>query len=169
MKKVSFTNIKSTRRLLPIGLAMLAVTAVALSQLHNDNFKAAVTKTTSHESRQTSESVVPMATPVITVNGTQIPTDKNGSRDVNIPSGTAHVEVSNGNTRVITSENVKNGDTSNSSSSNVNMNISSQTLGGTNTGSSQTYGYSNSSGGYTSSFSHTSVDSYGTGDVNISR
>ena len=171
MKQVSFTDIKKIRWVLPVGLVALGFASFAASQPGTGNSKASVmtdVRTPSIEV-QASASPAPTATPSITVNGTKIPTDKNGSSDINTAGGKAHVEVSNGHTRVTTSESSTSGDTSNKSTSNVNLNVTSQSSGGSNWGFTHANGYSNSFGGNTSSFSNTTVNSNGFSDVNISQ
>jgi hypothetical protein len=167
MKTVSFENMKKIRWALPAGLAALGFTLVALG--YGSGNKASVKDTTSTDSHvQAAESPAPTATPNITINGTTIPTDKNGTRDVNTPGGTAHVEVSDGHTRITTNDSSQSGDTSNKSQQSLDLNVSSQSTGGSSWNSTHTYGFSDSSNGTSSSYSSTSIDSFGSGDVHIS-
>jgi len=108
-------------------------------------------------------------TPEVTVNGTKVPVDSDGSTDVAIPGGKAKVEVSSGHTRISTTENTANGDTSNSQSGNVDVNITSQSNTGTSWGSTQVYGFNASSGNSGTSYQSTSIFSTESGNVSVSQ
>lgn len=167
MKKVSLTDIKNARKwALPAGIIALGFASVAVGQPGTNGSKAAVTEVSSTNSQaQGSESPAPTVKPKITVNGQDIPTDKDGSTSVAIPGGTANVDISDGRTRITTDESGE-GNASNTQSSNVDVNINSQSTGKS-SGSTHINGFSTSSGNSsrsrtTTSFStdinnHTSV------------
>jgi hypothetical protein len=171
MKNLSFMNIHNARKwALPTGIVGLGLVSVLASQVGNGNSKASITDTTSTSTDiQANESPAPTATPNITVNGITIPTDKAGSHEVAIPGGKAHVEVSGGHTQITTSNSGKGGDTSNKQSGNVDINVRSQTNGGTNWGTTQVYGFDTSLDNSSSSFSSTSIFSSGNSDVNVTK
>lgn len=159
MKKVSFKDVKKARKwLLAVGVVAVGFASVALGQPGINKSKAADTGTTvSDSSNQTPASPAPTVKPEITVNGTKIPTDKNGSSDVDTSGGKAHVEVSGGQTRVTTNDSAPHGDTSNTQAGNVNVDIKSQNTGGTSWNSIQSYGNSSNFDGSSWSSNSTSV------------
>ena len=171
MNKLSLKNVYKVRTwALPAGIVGLGIVSVLASQAGNGNSKASITDTTSTSTDiSASESPAPTATPNITVNGITIPTDKAGSRDVAIPGGKAHVEVSGGHTQITTNNSGKGGDTSNKQSGNVDINVHSQTNGGTNWGTTQVYGFDTSLDNSSSSFNSTSIFSSGNSDVTITK
>ncbi|HVQ43504.1 MAG TPA: hypothetical protein VMT30_00880 [Candidatus Saccharimonadia bacterium] len=170
MKKVSFTDIKKAKWVLPAGVVTLGLALMVSGQTGGRGSKAAVTGANSATVQaQTAESPAPTAASTVTVNGTQVPTDRDGSADVPAGNGKAHVEVSGGHTRITTNDSGTSGDTSNNQSGNVEINMSSQTSGGTNSGVTQVYGSSYSSNNGSSSYNNTSIFSTGADHVSVSQ
>jgi hypothetical protein len=159
MKKVSFSDIHKARRwVLPVGITTLGFVAVAYGQSGINTSKANTTHVTMTSSAdQTPASPAPTVKPDITVNGTKIPTDKNGSSDIVTPGGKAHVEVSGGQTRLTTNDNSTHGDTSNAQTGNVNLNVDAHSTGGSSWNSIQSYGTSTNDNGSSWSSNSTSV------------
>ncbi len=172
MKKLSLTDIKKAGKwVLPAGIVALGIASVVAGQPGTGGSKAAVTGvSTANSQNQATESPAPTVAPKISVNGAQIPTDKDGSTTMDIPGGKAQVNVSGGRTQVTTSNTTTNGDTSNKSSGNVNVDVNSQSHGGNSWGTTQVYGYNVSSDDSGVSSSSTSIFSTDTtGDVSISQ
>ena len=169
MKKLSFTNNIPVRLILAAGVSVLGIATLVFAQQHTGISKAGMTNVSASQTKPIPDLTSPKVTPSITLNGAQIPLDNNVSRDVIVPTGTAHVEVSGGHARVTTENNVKTGNTSNTSHSSINLDISSHNISNAGYGSSHTYESHNSSGGFTSSSTSISADSFGFNDVNSSR
>jgi hypothetical protein len=169
MKKVSLTDIKTTRKwVLPAGIVALGFASIVAAN-GSDNSKANVTNVDSTSAKsQATEAPAPTATPDITINGVKLPTSPNGRRDVAIPGGKAHVEVSDGHTQVDAhTSGGQSGDTSNKQTSDVHININSQTNGGTSWGSTQIYGSQSSSDNMSSSFHNSTNFSTGSDDLDF--
>ncbi len=167
MKTVSLKDIKNAKWVIPAGIAVLGFAAVAVGQNAAQNSKAAVTTTNSVDSIQSSESPAPTVKPKITVNGTEIPTDKNGTTEVPVGGGKAQVEVSDGHTRVTTSDSGPSGDTSNKTAGDVHVNVNQQSNNGSGSGSTWVNSYSSNNG--SSSYNSTQVFSSGSADVNVNQ
>ena len=170
MIKVSLIDItKLGQWTLPLGVIAAGLLVVVAVQAAPSQHKAALTTVvTTPVHKPVAESPMPAANTDVSVNGTAVPTNTQGSSDVAVPGGNAHVEVSGGHTQVTTDTNGTNGVATNSKDGSVNIHINSaQTDGGTNWGSTQVYGYSNSADGSTMSSNSTSVFSTGTGNVSV--
>lgn len=169
MMKLRFTNNIPVRLTLAAGVSVLGITTLVFAQQHTGISRAAMTSVSASQTKLVPDLTSPEVTPSITLNGAQIPLDNNVSRDVSTPTGKAHVEVSGGHARVTTQSNVKTGNTSNTSHSSVNVDISSHNVIDAGSGSSHTYESRNSSGGFTSSSMSISADSFGFNSVNSTR
>jgi hypothetical protein len=168
MKKLNLQDIKKTSRwILPAGMVVLGAIAIVATDSGTSRSKADTAPQSGQ--LQAVESPVPTSKPEITINGKEMPTDKEGQAEVDVPGGTAQVNVSGDRTTITTSDSSAGGDTSNNNSETVDVNISSQTHGGTSWGSTQVYGFNSSSNNSGTSFSSTSIFSNETGDVSISQ
>jgi hypothetical protein len=170
MIKVSLIDIRKVGQwTLPLGViaaGLLVVVAVQAAPSHSKAALTTIVTTPSH--KPVAESPLPVADATVSINGTAIPTNNQGSSDVAVPGGKAHVEVSGGHTQVTTDTNGTTGAATNSSAGNVNIQVNStQTEGGSNWGTTQVHGFSNSADGSTMSSNSTSVFSTGTGNVSV--
>jgi hypothetical protein len=159
MKRVSLMDIKTTQKwVLPAGIVVLGIAWMAAGQTGKSTSKSSDTQVmTSGSQAQATESPAPTVTPNVTVNGQKVPTGTNGSTDVAVPGGKAHVEVSNGHTKITTSSGGASGDTSNQQSGNVDINIDSRSGSGRSWSSTQVNGYSNNSDNSATSINSTST------------
>lgn len=160
MKQVGLADIKTISKwAIPAGILTLGTISVIAAGAGPANFKGVSSKVgaTAPESRATA-SPAPDASPAITVNGVKLPIGTDGTHDVAIPGGKAHVEVSGGQTKVTAKTSSSSGDTSNTQTGNVDIQIDSQNL----------HNNSNSSTSSSStSITSTSIFSTGNSDVTV--
>ncbi len=154
MTKRRLTDIKMARKwALPAGIVAIGLAYLAIIQPGLASSKPTATdvkyKTSPTQHSETFSSQVK-------VNGTEVPTDKSGATEVNIPGGKARVEVSGGSTRITTNESRK-GNSVNTQSSNVNVSINSQSTGGNSHSTTQIHGSSRSSGNSSSSTNNITI------------
>jgi len=169
MKNVSLENIKKAGKwAVPAGVIALAVVSQLVAQPGKSPAAAVTGVDTPNAQSQATESPAPAAAAQVTVNGQAIPTDKQGTTDLDVPGGKAHVNVAGGSTTVTTSDNGTTGDTSNNQSGNVNLSVNSNSNGGSNWGSTQVYGFSSNSNASGASFNSTSIFSTGADNVSVS-
>lgn len=156
MKAVGVTNIKTLRKwALPAGILAVSVVSVIAAGVGTGGSKTAVTKgAPANTETQPTVAPAPDASPEVTINGMQIPAPVSGAKDITIPGGKAHIEVSGGHTHV--SAHSSSGGASNTNTNNVEININSNT---SNDGPDSSSSVSNS----------TSIFSTGSSNVNVSR
>ena len=174
MKNMRLKDLKIARKwALPAGIVALGLASIVMGQQHNTGgSKAAVIDVDSARSQTgAKETPAPTVKPDITVNGTAISTDEEGSKTIDTPGGKVHVEVDGGNTRITTndSDSEIGGDTSNKQSGDVSVNLDSHSNGGTTWGSTRVYGFSTSSDNSGAGVSSTSVFSSDSGHVSVSQ
>ena len=157
MKKMSFMDIKNARKwALPTGILVVGLVSIVGGQAGTGAKSSVRNVSTTTGQTGSSEAPAPTVKPTITINGTEVATDKNGTSAVNVPGGRAQVEVSNGRTRVTTNENAS-GSASNTQSGNVEVNINSHTNGGAAWGYTQVNGFSSNSGNSNMSSDSTTI------------
>ncbi len=163
MKQAGLTHIGPKKWAIPAGILALSLVSVIAVGAGVENSKTTVTKVNSntHQVPSVTESPAPDASPEISINGVNVPTDSHGKREVKIPGGKAQVEVSAGQTSVTAQTgDSANGTTQNVVNDNVDIRINS---------SSSSTNSTNQSTSSSSSYSNTSVFSNGNSSVIISR
>ncbi len=160
MKKVGFADINTKKWAIPAGILTFSFVSVIAAGAGPANSKTTVTKVdSSNNAPSSTESPAPDASPEITINGVNIPTDSPGRHEVTIPGGNAQVQVSDGQTSVTANTSSTPGETANVSTGNVEIHIDAH---------SSSVNSTNRSASSSSSYS-TSVFSNGKTDVNVSR
>lgn len=162
MEKAGVLNIKTLSKwAIPAGvMALGAFTVIAAGAGPGQSRNSDSTAATATSEPQSTEAPAPDASPAITVNGVEIPTNISGSSDVAIPGGKAHVEVSGGTTEITANSQSESSDSTTTSNGNVHIKIDSQSTS-TSVNNRSTTNYSN--------HSTTSTFSTGNSSVNISR
>ena len=128
MKRAGLTHINTTKWAIPAGILTLSLVTVIAADAGPVNSKTSDTRVDSatHQASPVTESPAPEASPEITINGVNIPTDSKGKREVSIPGGSAQVEVSEGQTNVkAQTGDAAKGATTNISNDNVDIRIES--------------------------------------------
>lgn len=172
MKKVSVSNmLVLSRKAAPYAVVALGLVAVVASQGGPASSKAALTEiAATGDQAQTSEIPAPTASPEVVLNGQPVKVDGNGSAEVDMPGGKAHVQVTDGHMSISTNSNKAAGDTSNQNKTgNVSVKLDSQSNGGTNWSNTQIYGYNNSSDNTSTGYSSTQIFSTGSDHVSVSQ
>jgi hypothetical protein len=155
------------RRFLPISVVILGGILLAVGYAQTPLQRVADT-TTDSTRQAVSETPAPkLNSRHVTVNGREVPTASDGSASITTPFGETKVDVSDGQTKVTTTQSKSTKPSHSSDGGNVNVTVNSSNTAGSGFGSTQVFGLSSgtTTNGSSSSFSSTSVFSSDTAHV----